>query len=258
MKACRSLILASLTFLLTVPALPAAPTAEQWIAKARSYLGTEASLNAVSSVRITGKLHLVDKIPSAEDKTRLTEHPVDLPVEIVFQKPFQQRITITRPGVIITDALDGYDAWQKRTDPKNPSQWHLTLLDPRGIKSLRANTWENLNFYRGLEKQGGSVQVDGDQSVDGIDCVKLSFIHGSNLVFQRFLEKATGRLIKTVTENGTEIREEGVMTIQGIRYPRKVINKSPEGEITTIDFEQVVLNERIPAEEFAVPALQAR
>lgn len=250
--------LSSLALLFAAFAPLRADTAEQWIAKARAYLGTEQALGAVTSVRITGQIHLVDKTPAPDDKTKVVERPVTLPVEIIFQKPFQQRITITRPEVILTDGLDGYDAWQKRTDPQKPTQWRLSLLDARGIKNLRANTWENLNFYRGLEKKGGSVVVNGDETVDGVACVKISFIHGENLVFQRFFEKATGRLVKTVTDNGTEIREEGSLTVNGIRYPRKVVNKSATGEITTIDFDKVVLNETIPASEFAVPGLQAQ
>jgi hypothetical protein len=255
MKTRFALSLAALVIAATSPLR--AETAEQWIAKARAYVGTEEALNAVTAVRITGTIHLVEKTPSPEDKAKLVDRPISLPVEIMFQKPFQQRITITRPEVIITDGLDGYDAWQKRTDPKNPTQWRLSLQDANGIKSLRANTWENLYFYRGLEKKGGRVQVDGDEAVDGVACVKVSFYHSDSIVFRRFFEKATGRLVKTVTENGTEIREQGSITVKGVRYPRKVVNKSPTGEITTIDFEKVVLNEPVPVIDFAVPGLQA-
>lgn len=255
MKTRFALFVAALIIAATSPLR--AETAEQWITKARAYIGTEEALNAVTAVRISGTISLVEKTPAPDDKTKLVDRPVSLPVEIIFQKPFQQRITITRPEVIITDGLDGYDAWQKRVDPKNPAQWRLSLQDAAGIKNLRANTWENLHFYRGIEKKGGRVQVDGEETVDGVACVKLAFIHSDNIVFRRFFEKATGRLVKTVTDNGTEIREEGSLTVKGVRYPRKVINQSPTGEKTTIDFNKVTLNEPVPASEFAVPGLQA-
>jgi hypothetical protein len=233
-----------------------AETATQVIAKARAYLGSEVALNAVSTIHFTGTLETTTLVPSPDDKTKQVEEKLKLPADIVFQKDYQQRITITGPGVIETTALDGYDAWQKRTNPKNPSQWTITLLDAGQVKKLRANTWENLSFFAGLEKKGGTVQHGGDATADGVACVKLSFVHAADIVFVRFFDKATGRLIKTQTENGAEIREEGEMIVNGVRFPRKVINKSPNGTVTTITFDRVELNQRLPAGEFAVPTLK--
>ena len=179
-----------------------AETAEQWIAKARAYLGGESALNAITSIHFIGVLETVDRVPSAADPKQLVEQPVKLPVDLVFQKPFQQRITITRPKIVVTDALDGYEAWQRRSNPTNPAQWEITLLDPQLIKRLRANTWENLSFFAGLEKKGGTVALDGDVTVEGVACVKISFVHADNIIFRRYFAKADGRLVKTETENG--------------------------------------------------------
>ncbi|MBL9214086.1 MAG: hypothetical protein JNG83_01280 [Opitutaceae bacterium] len=240
----KARFVAVLAALLTFVAPPAgAQTAEQWIAKARAYLGPENALKAVTSIHFIGALE-------ADANTRL-------PAEIMFQKPYQQRIIVTAPKVIEVTALDGYDAWQKRVNPANPTQWQVTILDASQVKRLRANTWENLNFFAGLEKKGGRVTVAGEVTVDGIACVKLSFHHDDTIVFQRYFDKATGRLVKTETESGAEIREEGEMLVNGIRFPRKVINKSPSGQTNVIAFDKVLLNERIPASEFAVPELQA-
>ena len=239
MKA-RLLVLLPALIALAAPPLQAQSVA-QVIAKARAYLGTEAALNAVKTIRFTGVIQV-------DATTRV-------PVEIVFQKDYQQRITVNGPKVIESTALDGYDAWQKRANPLNLAQWQVTLLDAVQVKRLRANTWENLNFFAGLERKGGAVQLQGEVDVDGISCVTLAFIHDPDIVFQRFFDKATGRLIKTVTENGAEIREEGEVQINGIRFPQKVINKAANGQVTTISFDQISLNELIPASEFAVPAL---
>ena len=233
-----------------------AETAAQVITRARAYLGSDSALNAVSTIHFTGILEMTALVPSKEDKAKQVEEKLKLPADIVFQKDYQQRITITAANVIETTALDGYDAWQKRTNAKNPSQWTVTLLDAGQVKKLRANTWENLSFFAGLEKKGGTVQFGGDATVDGVACVKLSFVHADNIVFVRYFDKATGRLIKTQTENGAEIREEGEMIVNGVRFPKKVINKAPNGAITTIAFDRVELNQRLPAGEFAVPTLK--
>lgn len=241
MKLRLSVLLATLVVLSAGP-LRAADSVEQVIARARAFLGSEKALNAVSTVHFTGSIEI-------NDGTKL-------PVDILFQKPFQQRITVTAPKFIEITALDGYDAWQKKINPANPTQWQVTLLDAGQVKRLRANTWENLNFFTGLDKKGGNVLPGGEAAVDGVPCVKLSFVHANDIVFVRYFEKATGRLVKTETETGAEIREEGELVVQGVRFPKKVINKSPNGPTTTIVFERIELNVAAPAGEFAVPTLR--
>lgn len=235
----------------------AAP-ADDVITKARAYLGAERSLEAVTSIHFTGTLELTESVPSEADPNVAVERPLRLPVEIVFQKPYQQRITVRSEKIVETSALDGYDGWQRRSDAQDPSRWQLTLLDPQQVKRLRANTWENLNFFRGIEKRGGRVEFQGEAEVDGTPCAKLAFIHSDSIIFLRYFDRATGRLLKTETEAGGEIREEGEMTVGGVRFPKRVINRTPDGKVTTIIFDGVVLNEAHPNADFAVPTLSAR
>ena len=49
----------------------------------------------------------------------------------------------------------------------------------------------------------------------------LVFIHSDEIIFTRYFDKANGRLVKTVTDNKSEIREEGEIIVSGIRFPRK-------------------------------------
>ena len=254
MKARLPVLLAALVSLAFSPLR--AESVDQVLARARAYLGTEGALNAVRSIHFSGALEATVSVPSPTDKTKMVEQAVKLPTDIIFQKEYQQRITVTGPKIIETTALDGYDGWQKRTNPANPAQWQVTLLDAGQVKRLRANTWENLGFFAGLEKKGGTVKLAGDVTVDGVACVKVSFIHAENIIFHRYFDKASGRLVKTETESGGEIREEGEMIANGVRFPRKVINKGADGKSTVISFDKVIVNETIPAGDFAVPPLQ--
>ncbi len=231
--------------------------ADDVIAKARAYLGSESALNSVQSIHFTGTLDHTEQVPSETDPNVLVERPVQLPVEIVFQKPSQQRITVRSEKLVETTALDDYDAWQKRSDAQDVTKWQLTLLDAQQIKRLRANTWESLSFFKGIEKRGGRVEYQGEETVDGIPCQKLAFIHSENIVFYRYYNKATGKLVKTVTETGGEIREEGEMIASGIRFPRRIVNKTPDGKVTAVTIEKVTVNEAFPDSDFAVPALAA-
>jgi len=47
------------------------------------------------------------------------------------------------------------------------------------------------------------------------------------------------------------------MIVDGVRFPKKVINKAANGTMTSITFDRVELNQRLPASEFAVPDLKA-
>ncbi len=231
---------------------------DEWVAKARAAVGTDAVLDAVTSIHFTGTLETMDRVPDKDTPGKFTEQPLRLAIDIVFQKPCQQRITLRSDKFVETTALDDYEGWVRRTDPNNPAAWRLSLLDPAQIKRLRANTWENLAFFRGLGRNGGRIEFQGEDAVEGRPCVKLVFIHSNAIRFTRFFDKASGNLIKTVTENGSEIREEGDLTVQGIHFPKKLFNKPAEGPASTITFDQIVVNETVPPAEFAVPSLRSR
>jgi hypothetical protein len=257
MKVCIFRMLAAL--LIAVPLCGRADDrTSEWIAKARARCGDEAALNAVSSVHYSGTLETVEMVPAKDDPAKTEERPLKMGVEIIFQKPYRHRIVLRSEGdkVVEITALDDYDAWTRRTEVGKDDQF--TLYDANRIKRLRANTWENLAFYRGIEKQGGRLEFLGDADVDGTPCVALEFIHYDDITFTRYFEKATGRLVKTVTDNKGEIREEGEIVVNGIHFPKKLINKLPDGQVRTIIFDSIKVNEDIPEDQFAVPPFPTR
>jgi len=224
------------------------------IAKARAYLGSESALEAIKSVHYLGTL--VTASPAEPAK------PVRAAVEIVFQKPAQQRINVAYEKSVEQTALDGYDAWQRQQDPADASKWRQTLLSADQIKRLRANTLENLNFFRALDRQGGRIESLGTATVDGLACEKVAFVHGPDVVFTRYFEAATGRLVLTETEAGGAIREQGETRVNGVRFPKAIVTvtKTADGkaQTVTINFDKITVNEIFPASFFAVPALSAR
>lgn len=242
-----------LPFLLPVLALgfaPALRAEDPLIAKARAFIGPEATLDAVQSLRLIGELEVLDGTEPASAPAK---------IEILFQKPDRQRITATNENRTETTALDGYDAWSRVTDPSDSSQWQVTLLGPEQIKRLRANTFENLAFFRGLERHGARVEDRGTATVDGVACRKFAFVHAPGIVFTRSFDLATGRLVLTETESGTEIREEGELRSGGLRFPKRIvtINTLPDGATRTIrvTFSEVTVNPTLEAALFAVPPM---
>ena len=224
------------------------------LTKARAFLGEEAALEGVKSVHYVGTLVTSD--PADANKS------ASAAVEIVFQKPGQQRISITYEKAVEQTALDGYDAWQRQQDPSDPAKWRQTLLSADQIKRLRANTLENLMFFRGIERFGGNIEDLGPVNVDGVACQKIAFIHGPTIVFTRYFESETGRLVLTETEAGGAIREQGSVVVNGVRFPQTIITvtKAAGGKVQTdtINFAKITVNEVFPPAFFAVPALSNR
>jgi hypothetical protein len=246
------------TVLLAVISVRADEAADQWVAKARAYLGSESALNAVHSLHLHGSFATTEQVPDPDDPKKTVEQPVRVSIDIIFQQPMQQRQIIRSDRIERVTGLDDYDAWERVADLTGKNNARLNLLDAASIKRLRATTIENLTFYGNRGAGARQVQFLGEQMVDDVACVKLSFTHNGNISFFRYFEQATGRLVKTEVEGGGEIREEGEMIANGIRFPKKVINKSSNGRNTTITFEQVAVNESFPAETFAVPTVATK
>ena len=224
------------------------------IAKARAHIASEAVLNGLKSVHFIGTLSAPD--PADPAKT------VTMAMDIVFQRPMQQRIsTISAKGTDDT-VLDGYDAWQRFEDKADAAKSRQGILGVDQIKRLRANTWENLAFFRGIESVGGRLEDQGPAKIDGIACQKIAFIHAPNIIFVRYFELATGRLVQTETEAGGRIREEGDVIVSGIRFPRVLTTESKDAkgvwQKITISFDKVTVNETFPANYFAVPGYGAK
>ena len=232
-----------------------AQTADEIIAKARAYLGGDAALSLVHSVHFRGVLE-------TQKMTATGLVPQKATVEIFFQKPYQQLIVATGAEAIESTGLDGYIAWQSEQDRTDPTRWNLSTLGPEMTKALRATTWENLYFYKGIGEQGGKVTVVGPAMIEGHAAIKVAFAHDADLVFTRYFDPASGQLLFTETKDRT-IREEGEILVNGLRFPQKVIqtikgldaNRQPVERTHIMTFDTITLNEVFPASYFEMPRL---
>lgn len=245
----------ALTFLVLVVTLVArAGEADPAIlARARARLGSEAAIEGLKTIHYVGTLTTADP----KDSTK----QLQAKVEMFFQKPDRQRITATYDKFVETTALDAYEGWTRVQDSTDSSKWRLTLLDPGQIKRLRANTWESLSYFRGIGRIGGRVEDKGPVSVDGVNCQKIAFIHDANIIFYRYFDAASGRLVLTETESGGTHREQGEIVAGGIRFPKTLVTMTKNGDRTqtvTLNYEKVTVNETFPANFFAVPALSRK
>ncbi|OIR03780.1 hypothetical protein GALL_142000 [mine drainage metagenome] len=212
------------------------------IAKARAYVGPEATLNSIRTIHFTGHLTTDDGAKAALD--------------IMFKKPCCQRVVTTGDKQIEVTALDDYDAWQRISDAKDLRHKTLAILGKDKILRLRANTFENLYFFRGVTDPE-DIDDLGRTTIDGREAVKLRFNYDPGIYFVRYFDVETGKLLRTETAFGDVIVEEGRIVVDGVKFAKRIITTSPKpGGGTyrmTVDFDKVTLNEEMPESLFSVP-----
>jgi hypothetical protein len=240
----------------TVLATRASADADAVVAKARAYLGPDTTLEAITSIHYVGTLAGEETVKDKDGKD--IRRPFKATIDLIFQKPYYQRVTLVSYKGTETTALDDYEAWRRLELAADPTHWSLTLLDKDQVKSQRANTWENMAFYRGIERRGGHVEDLGPATIDGHACEKLAFVHEPGLTFYRYFDAATGQLILTETEIGNLTREQGEMMVNGVRFPKSLVSTTKDpatGRENTISItlEKITLNENFPESLFAVP-----
>ncbi|MDP3070375.1 MAG: hypothetical protein Q8N18_08810 [Opitutaceae bacterium] len=232
-----------------------APAAEEHpiIAKARKFVAEEGTLDGLRTLRFVATM----TVPNPADAA----NPKSVKLDVVFEKPDRQLMQIAFDDRVEITGLDGFDGWHMLQDKSDPPRRRVTILPPARIRRLRAETWENLYYFRGLERAGGTVEDGGEHNVDGVLTRKIAFIHSPTISFFRYFDPQTGRLVVTETEDGRIIREEGEMVVQGLRFPRSVetFAKNDKGavETVTLTFEKIVINEPLPRDYFAVPRPRA-
>lgn len=241
--ALRLLLLTSLIML--PPVLRASEPAI--IAKARAFLGSESALDAIKTIQYHGTLTVKGR----------EQPPTTL--DIIFQKPYRYRAVATSPQEIKVTVLNGYDGWERNVDATDKTRWRLVLYKIDKIKGLRANTWENLAFFRGIEAIGGNIEDLGQATLNGQICHKLAFVHSPEITFYRYFDENTGRLVLTETKNGEKIREEGTIVVKGVKFPRVLITDAHDADGTALEikitFDRISVNEPIPAGSFDMPPL---
>jgi hypothetical protein len=227
------------------------PEVDALLAKARARIGTDEALKKINSIHFEGKIEASDDgvpLPSMAGAT----------VEIIFQKPFRHRMTVSSPQGTEITGLDEYTGWRRNESPTAGVRPKTTVLGKEEVKRLRANTSENLSFYRGLEQLGGQVLDLGPSQAGGAASRKLVFRYDQGVEFIRHFDPATGKLLLTETPPVGMIREEGEMVVDGVRFPAKIIatSKIPASgktRVIQISFNKITLNETFPPGLFEQP-----
>lgn len=221
-----------------VTALRAADDATAIIQRAREFLGGDAALDAVLSLRFKGH------VTSADGKTHA--------IEIFARKPMQQLIIEESDDVRVLTGLDDYDGWRKEGPVSRPDSGRIILMAAPEIRRLRASTWQVVYYYKDVAAVGGSITLDGEEEIDGIACARVVFAHPGGVRFVRFFDKATGRLVLTRTDDGAELRESGEIIVAGVHFPKELTTTAAD-QTTRVVFDEIAVNETYDDARFKTP-----
>ena len=217
---------------------------DETLAKARAYLGSDAKLDAVRSVRFTGVL----VYGNGDSGT----------VDIVYKKPQHQQIVSVINGLREVSTLKRTEAWRKIERYDRPGSWELNLYETNDILRMQANVRDLFDFMKVPSARVGKVTYEGEQEIDGVMTRALRFDHGSGIFFIKYIDPATGRLNRSVNDLGMVFVPTGEKMVDGVRFPEKLVTRflTPLGvESLELTYSGITLNEDIDNARFDVPLM---
>lgn len=239
MKVMRCFTLSVL--LLCLSSLASAITAEEVVARARSYLGTEEALNRVESLSFRGTV-----------TNRAGDRVSTMSLELM--SPNFQKMTIVNQETYSVTVVNAFEGLTRVHNLDNPSLYTIAVLPPDRVEFLRANSLENLNFFRGAEVSSKAALVlNGETIKRGRPVYRLESQY-PNVTYTRFFDRENGQLIATrISQGDYELVEQDYFQVEGIRFPRHVLTYSPDGHLLrTVTFEEIIINPKLTVEDFTL------
>ena len=217
-------------------------TIEEVITNAREYLGDEEKLENIRTIEYQG----VFESPLGGGSGYIS---------IYLRKPLMQRMEVVNGSITETTAINDFDGWKRRVDNNAPDDWAFVILNLAELKRMRANTWENLNFFTGIEHLKGRVINKGPTRKGSRNAYLLIFEYDEGIYYERYFDAETGELISTINQNGVEIKEVGEIMVDGIRFPKKLITLVDSEIANIVTFVEIFINEELDESLFDVPSL---
>lgn len=217
-------------------------TADEVVAKYIAAVGGREKLDALKSMRITGKA--------------IVQGGMEMPLVVEMKRPNKVRIDSTFQGMTITQAYDGTTGWMimpltGKTDAEK--------LPDEQVKHLasRADMDGPLVDY---QKKGHKAELVGTDEIEGSPVYKLKMTKKDGDVDTFFIDKESflpiGMKTKTAIQ-GTEMEVEvsfgDYKPVDGVMMAHSVGQKMGAMGGTTMTFEKVETNIDLPDSRFAMP-----
>jgi len=217
-------------------------TADEVIAKYVEAIGGRTKLDAIKTIRMTGKA--------------IVQGGIEVPMVMEIKRPSKARVDSTFQGMTITQAYDGATGWfvMPFSGNTNPEK-----MPPDQVKRMESQA----DFEGPLvdyKKKGHTVEFAGTDEVEGTSVYKLKVNKKDGDVEQHFIDKEHYLPVsmKTKTEvQGTEMEIEvsfgDYKEVSGVIMPHSVSQKAGGMGASTIAIEKIETNVDIADDRFAMP-----
>ncbi|MBD5782531.1 hypothetical protein IEN85_23735 [Pelagicoccus sp. NFK12] len=215
---------------------------KETVALGREYMGGDAKLNAIQSVRFEGVLVQ----PGGMSGT----------VESVMKKPGYYQFISSIGGIRETSTLAPTGAWRKLENFREPGAYTLSFYDVEELRNLEATISDSLGFLKAPKTRNGRIEFVGKGKVRGKQAVILNYVYSDGIWFRRYFNPETGRVMFMQSSKGMVFTYEGDIEVDGVRFPKKVLVTyvSQYGESTMeISYSKAEVNLEVDLQRFRVP-----
>lgn len=211
------------------------------IEKARKFLGGNEKLEQIHTLKYVGTINSPER-----------ERAGSLVMEL--KKPLKQRIEIETPsGDVEVTAVNGYEGWILKQSAGEEAA-EIRVMTPDNLNRMLVSTWENLNFFKEPTEQHAKSIYQGVTEYRGRTVHELHVIYpGGTPTFKRFFDVQTGDLMGSLTDDGLEFIESGMILVDGLQFPRKIEAYRGEKRVHVIEFDEVIVNPSLADDRFEYP-----
>lgn len=221
-------------------------TADEVIAKYVEAIGGREKIDAVKSMKTTGKMVMGGGTMEA-------------PMTMEAKRPNKVRMEFTFQGMTMTQAYDGKTGWfimpfMGKTDPEKMPPDQVKLIEDQ------ADMDGPLVDYK---KKGHQVELIGKEEEEGSEVYKLKVTKKSGDIEYHFLDAEYFLPIKVKGKlklQGTEIEFETVLgdykEVNGLLVPHSTEQRMGPMGSSTVSFEKVEINVKLADDRFTMPEVK--
>ena len=231
----------TLVILFTTQFIGLAQTADEIVNKHFESIGGKDKIGNIKTIKMTGNIEL--------------QAGMTAPVSIQIVNNKSMRFDLSIQGMTMNQVVDGETGWQVMPFQGNPN---AEPIPADQIKEMKGQMDVQGDLYNYKDK-GNTIELVGNDEVDGTEVYKIKVTTKDKRVNYKYIDKASGYIIKEVQIVKTEDKEvEGATmfsnfkkTDDGITFP---FNMNTEMAGGVIKWDKIEINPTIDPTIFKMPA----
>jgi outer membrane lipoprotein-sorting protein len=223
-----------------------AQTADELIEKNLQATGGRQKLEAVKSVRMTGKM----LVPQGQG--------LEIPITMEYKEPDKLRTEATVQGMTAIQALNGKEGWMVNPFMGKKDPEKMSADDVKRTED-QLDSFDLLSKYK---EKGHTIEYVGKEDIEGTPAYKLKLTKKNGDVSYLYLDAESSLLVKITGKTkmqGQELESDTALgdykAVDGVLYPFSIESqaKGMPGKMV-MTFSKIEVNPTLDDSRFAMPA----